>query len=103
MLIRLQGFGRGVFGGNFHTHNSLTLPPGLDVVCYSNGADYVRGWRYCLSQAANGRVIMSVDATILLNQRHINDKDNAWLTEYPELNEVLAFDQVRVYPPQAVK
>jgi 2-oxoisovalerate dehydrogenase E1 component len=38
MLIRLQGFDRGVFGGNFHTHNSLHIPPGLDVVCYSNGS-----------------------------------------------------------------
>ena len=37
MLIRLQGFDKGIFGGNFHTHNSLHLPPGLDVVCYSNG------------------------------------------------------------------
>lgn len=23
MLIRLQGFDRGVFGGNFHTHNQV--------------------------------------------------------------------------------
>ena len=34
MLFRLQGFDRGVFGGNFHTHNTLHCPPGLDLVCY---------------------------------------------------------------------
>jgi hypothetical protein len=31
MVIRLQGFDRGVFGGNFHTHNTIHIPPGLDV------------------------------------------------------------------------
>jgi pyruvate/2-oxoglutarate/acetoin dehydrogenase E1 component len=51
MVIRLQGFGRGVFGGNFHTHNCLHMAPGLDVVCYSNGADYARGFRYAVEQA----------------------------------------------------
>lgn len=28
MIIRLQGFGTGIFGGNFHTHNLLHIPPG---------------------------------------------------------------------------
>jgi pyruvate/2-oxoglutarate/acetoin dehydrogenase E1 component len=56
MIIRLQGFGRGVFGGNFHTHNNLYLPPGLDVVCYSNGADYARGFR-CAVEQARGMVV----------------------------------------------
>ena len=50
MVIRLQGFADGIFGGNFHTHNSLFLPPGLDVVCYSNGEDYARGMRYAIMQ-----------------------------------------------------
>ena len=50
MMIRLQGFDLGVFGGNFHTHNTLYTPPGIDVVCYSNGEDYVRGWRYAIEQ-----------------------------------------------------
>jgi hypothetical protein len=45
-----SGFDKGVFGGNFHTHNSIIIPPGLDVVCYSNGADYVRGLRYAMRQ-----------------------------------------------------
>ena len=33
----VQGFDRGVFGGNFHTHNMLHIPPGVDALCYSNG------------------------------------------------------------------
>ena len=57
MIIRLQGFDRGVFGGNFHTHNALPLLPGLDVVVHSNGADWVKGWRYAVRQAAAGRVV----------------------------------------------
>ena len=49
MVFRLQGFGRGKFGGNYHTHNSLSLPPGLDVVCFSNGHDWVRYFSISLS------------------------------------------------------
>ena len=51
MIVRLQGFDRGVFGGNFHTHNTLHMPPGLDVVACSNGPQYARliptaaGWQ----------------------------------------------------------
>jgi 2-oxoisovalerate dehydrogenase E1 component len=101
MIVRLQGFDKGVFGGNFHTHNMLAIPPGLDVVCYSNGLDYVRGMRYAVKQARNGRVIMSVDSTDLLNKRHINDsnKDDKWLFQYPknEDNNELTFDDIIIY------
>lgn len=96
MIIRLQGFGAGVFGGNFHTHNMLTIPPGLDVVCYSNGEDYARGWRYALRQARKGRVVMSVDSTALLNHKHIMPGDDAWRFPYPEGGEEMAFEEVRV-------
>eukprot|EP00605_Chrysophyceae_sp_TOSAG23-4_P002683 GSChrysophyteH1.ASY1.ANO1.2960.1 assembled CDS len=72
MIIRLQGFDRGVFGGNFHTHNTLYMPPGIDVVCYSNGSDYVKGMRYALQQAQAGRIVMTVDSTSLLNLRGKN-------------------------------
>jgi len=98
MVIRLQGFDKGVFGGNFHTHNNLHLPPGLDVVAYSNGADYARGLRNAVAQAAAGRVVMSVDSTELLNRRHLFDKDNAWMRPYPaDAHDVMAFDEVRTY------
>ena len=102
MLIRLQGFDKGVFGGNFHTHNMLTIPPGLDVVCYSNGADYVRGIRYAIRQAKAGRMVMSVDSTDLLNRRHLNDelKDERLLASYPtDADDEIDFDYIRVYPP----
>lgn len=98
MVIRLQGFDKGVFGGNFHTHNSLYLPPGLDVVAYSNGADYARGMRYAVAQAAAGRVVMSVDSTDLLNRRHLFEKDGAWMRSFPsDRGDVMAFDEVRTY------
>jgi 2-oxoisovalerate dehydrogenase E1 component len=95
MLIRLQGFGNGVFGGNYHTHNSLSMPPGIDVVCYSNGSDYVRGMRFALQQAAAGRVVMTVDSTNLLNMRHVVGLDDAWKTAYPaDVSDMLTFDHV---------
>jgi len=97
MVVRLQGFDRGIFGGNFHTHNTLHIPPGVDVVCYSNGADYVRGMRYALAQAKAGRVVMSVDCTALLNLRHLHGKDDAWMYAYPDPEDVRPFDEVTVY------
>ncbi|CAE7489286.1 unnamed protein product, partial [Symbiodinium microadriaticum] len=110
MVIRLQGFDKGKFGGNFHTHNTIYTPPGLDVVCYSNGADYVRGMRYALRQAAHsGRISMFVDSTDLLNRRHLGmdgdmsgARDDAWLTEYPEWSDStcvaeMSYDDVVLY------
>lgn len=101
MLVRLQGFDRGIFGGNFHTHNTLHIPVGVDVVCYSNGSDYAKGMRYSLAQAKGGRMVMSVDCTALLNERHMGptSRDDGWMYAYPEdKNEVMTFDDVRVYP-----
>lgn len=98
MLLRLQGFDKGVFGGNFHTHNTLHVPAGLDVVCYSNGFDYARGMRYCMRQARGGRVVMSVDSTDLLNRRHVDTKDDGCLSRYPSVEEAeLSFDDVMIY------
>ncbi len=101
MVIRLQGFDKGIFGGNFHTHNMLQIPPGLDVVCYSNGRDYVRGMRYGIRQAKAGRVVMSVDCTDLLNRRHFDPlslKDSYYLTEYPfDALDEKPFDEVTAH------
>ena len=94
MIVRLQGFGRGVFGGNFHTHNMLHMPPGVDVVCYSNGADYAAGMRYALQQAKSGRVVMSVDCTELLNLREIS-ANIPW--EFPLAQDYVSFDTVFVH------
>jgi hypothetical protein len=88
MVIRLQGFDRGKFGGNFHTHNMLSnIPPGVDVVCYSNGEDYARGFRNALAQAKAGRVVISVDNTNLLNLRHLHGKDRGWERPYPDAKD----------------
>jgi len=94
MVIRLQGFDRGLFGGNFHTHNWLPLLPGVDVVACSNGRDYVKAMRYAIRQACAGRVVMMVDATYLLNLRHVHARDERWLTGYPGDDDELAFDAV---------
>jgi len=109
MIIRLQGFDKGIFGGNFHTHNMLYFPPGLDVICCSNGYDYVRAMRFAYQQAKAGRLIMFVDSTDLLNRRHLEerDKDEFFLTSYPDsLEKTLStqsahkpysFEEVTVY------
>jgi len=100
MIIRLQGFDRGLFGGNFHTSNVLNIPPGVDVLCYSNGEDYVRGFRNAILQAKAGRVVMSVDCTNLLNLRHLHEKDRGWERPYPvkgDKADLISFDFVRRY------
>ena len=100
LMFRLQGFGNGLFGGNFHTHNCLYIPPGLDVVCYSNGYDYINGWRYAIQQCIQGRCVMSVDCTAQLNNRHCfgeTAKDGLLLTHVPHCNEYLTFDDVIIY------
>ena len=102
MLVRLQGFDRGLFGGNFHTHNMITILPGLDVVCYSNGYDYVRGIRYAMRQVRQGRVVMSVDSTHLLNKRHLREggDDKLLLHMYPSVGFEMPFDEVVFYKLQ---
>jgi 2-oxoisovalerate dehydrogenase E1 component len=99
MVVRLQGFDRGLFGGNFHTHNMLPhIPPGVDVVSFSNGHDYVCGFRHAIAQAKAGRVVVSVDCTELLNRRHLHGKDRGWEMVYPLEDEpLLGFDHVRRY------
>lgn len=96
MVVRLQGFGRGVFGGNFHTHNMLHIPPGVDVVCYSNGAHYAQGMRYAVQQARGGRMVMSVDATELLNLRQLG-ADMSWEFAYTDPKSHITFDDVFLY------
>ena len=97
MVIRLQGFDKGVFGGNFHTHNVIPTPCGLDVVCYSNGEDYARGFRHALYQAKHGRLVMSVDSTNLLYLRDAVERDDKWRRPYPPPGEMLGFDQIIRY------
>jgi len=96
MVIRIQGFDRGLFGGNFHTHNMIShVPPGVDVLCYSNGLDYARGFRNAIIQARKGRVVTLIDSTNLLNLRHLHEKDRGWETPYPSEDEVMSFHDVR--------
>merc|ERR1711871_509034 len=97
MIIRLQGFGPGIFGGNYHTHNQVHLMPGLDVVCYSNGRDWQRGMSNALYLAKQGRVVMLVDSTALLNRRHVVNGDEAWKFALEDHPERLSLEDVMVY------
>lgn len=99
MIIRLQGFGEGIFGGNFHTHNCLYLPPGLDVVCYSNGPDYARGMRYAAEQASSGRVVMFVDCTKLLNLYNVQKEPFVipWRRPFTSSDEIVPWNEVFTY------
>jgi hypothetical protein len=71
------------------------VPPGIDVLCYSNGRDYARGFRNAIIQAQHGRVVVFVDCTHLLNLRHLHDKDRGWETTYPDKTEMMSFNDVR--------
>lgn len=72
------------------------MPPGVDVVCYSNGQDYVKGMRHALVQAKAGRVAMVVDCTYLLNLRHLHDRVRAWEFPYPDdTTEFFSFNDIR--------
>ena len=103
MVIRIQGFDKGIFGGNFHTHNMIShIPPGVDVLCYSNGQDYARGFRNAVIQAKNGRVVVFIDCTNLLNLRHLHNTDRGWETAYPEkTTETMGFHDVRRFGESA--
>lgn len=98
MIIRIQGFDKGIFGGNFHTHNMIShIPPGVDVLCYSNGQDYARAFRNAIIQARNGRVVVFIDCTHLLNLRHLHEKDRGWETAFPVEDEVMSFHDIRQF------
>ena len=56
-----------------------------------------------MAQASAGRVVMSVDCTALLNQRHFDDPTaeggrRSWMTQYPrDRNDSMSFDEVTRY------
>ena len=101
MVLRMQGFDEGVFGGHFHTANAPPVfgIPGLDVLAYSNGRDWTRGLRATLRHAANGGVSMLLDSTALLARKHksVAARDDAWQCAYPLPGEELAADDVVLY------
>ena len=105
MVIRMQGFDEGVFGGHFHTANAPPVfgIPGLDVLCYSNGRDWARGLHGTLAYAERGGVSMLLDSTALLHRKHLVQGDGAWLTAYPDPASTapLSADTVMLYSADA--
>ena len=75
------------------------IPPGVDVVCFSNGYDYAQGMRHAIYQAKHaGRIVVCVDCTNLLNLRHLHDVgDRQWECHYPDPGTFLGFDDIRRY------
>ncbi len=99
MVVRLQGFEPGMFGGNFQrTYSFLHSIPGIDVLCYSNGLDFVRGFRNAIVQAKAGRVIILVDCPNLLDLRHLFGTDRAWERRYPsDVQQTMGWHNVTRY------
>ena len=102
MVLRMQGFDEGVFGGHFHTANAPPVfgIPGLDVFAYSNGHDWARGLRAAVRHATNGGVSMLLDSTALLARKHLIPaaRDDGWQFEYPHSLGELSADDVVLYP-----
>ena len=67
------------------------------MLCCSNGQDYARGFRNAIIQARNGRVVVFVDCTNLLNLRHLHEKDRGWETAYPADDELMIFHHIRQF------
>jgi hypothetical protein len=100
MVVRLQGFEPGMFGGDFQRtykvlHHSI---PGIDILCYSNGLDFVRGFRNAIVQAKAGRVVLLVDCPNLLDLRHLFGTDRAWERRYPsDVQQTMGWHNVTRY------
>lgn len=99
MVVRLQGFEPGMFGGDFQrTYYFLHSIPGIDILCYSNGLDFVRGFRNAIVQAKAGRVVILVDCPNLLDLRHLFGMDGAWERRYPsDVQQILGWHNVTRY------
>jgi 2-oxoisovalerate dehydrogenase E1 component len=103
MVIRVAGlaYQKG-FGGHFHNDNSIAVLrdlPGVVVACPSNGADAARLLRTCLHTAqTEGRVMVFLEPIALYMTKDLHAPgDNAWLFEYPALEEKIPLGAVSTY------
>jgi 2-oxoisovalerate dehydrogenase E1 component len=90
------------FGGHFHNDNSIAVLrdlPGVVVACPSNGADAARLLRTCLHTAqTEGRVMVFLEPIALYMTKDLHAPgDNAWLFEYPALEEKIPLGAVSTY------
>lgn len=103
MVIRIAAlaYQKG-FGGHFHNDNSIAVLrdlPGVIVACPSNGPDAVKLLRTCMHVAqTQGRVVVFLEPIALYMTKDLHAPgDNAWLFEYPPLNERIALGEVSAY------
>ena len=103
MVLRIAAFAyQKGFGGHFHNDNSIAVLrdlPGVVVVCPSNGLDAVKLLRTCVSMAQKeGRVVVFLEPIALYMTKDLHEPgDQAWLFQYPPLDERIAFGEVGVY------
>jgi hypothetical protein len=99
MVLRIHGFQPGIFGWNDQTtQDMLDEQPGIDILCYSNGLDYARGFRNAIVQAKAGRIVILIDCKNLLGLRHLFGKDRAWERKYPtDVRQAIGFHNVTRY------
>ena len=73
--------------------------PGVVVVCPSNGLDAVKLLRTCVSMAQKeGRVVVFLEPIALYMTKDLHEPgDQAWLFQYPPLDERIAVGEVGVY------
>lgn len=102
MVIRIAAlaYQKG-FGGHFHNDNSIAVLrdlPGVIVACPSNGKDAAKLLRTCMRLAQEGRVVVFLEPIALYMTKDLHTPgDNAWLFEYPELEETIALGEVSSY------
>eukprot|EP00457_Paulinella_chromatophora_P002859 gb/GEZN01002864.1/.p1 GENE.gb/GEZN01002864.1/~~gb/GEZN01002864.1/.p1 ORF type:complete len:769 (+),score=46.19 gb/GEZN01002864.1/:31-2337(+) len=100
MIVRISGGGLTEFGGHFHNENSLSSLldiPGLLVVYPSNGRDYTRLFRKCISAAKQGRVIIILEPIKGYAQRTYGTEGTSWMFPYPAVEDELALGELVRY------
>ena len=103
MVIRIAGlaYQKG-FGGHFHNDNSIAVLrdlPGVIVACPSNGPDAAKLLRTCMAMAQQeGRIVVFLEPIALYMTKDLHEPgDNAWLFDYPPLEEKIAFGEVSAH------
>lgn len=103
MIIRIASlaYQKG-FGGHFHNDNSIAVLrdlPGVLVACPSNGPDAAKMLRTAMRLAhEEGRIIVFLEPIALYMTKDLHEAgDNAWLFNYPALEECIEVGEVGVH------
>lgn len=103
MVIRIAAlaYQKG-FGGHFHNDNSIAVLrdlPGVIVACPSNGPDAAKMLRTAVKLAhEEGRIVVFLEPIALYMTKDLHTPgDNAWLFDYPSVEQSIAPGEVGVY------